>query len=215
FVDFESFVFMCVLFTPDQLERKNLRKLRFVLREVFPMTIIKDNTALIRAAEENLKKSLPDPERASLLSKIGYWQRDMGRLQDARQSLEESLALVPGHYETVKQLLTTLTKLGDKNATLELMGRLLRLDPHNPTVFDGCIIFARDSVVNWSDLLDLLETLRTDYRDDQLVQANCDFYACKLLMNTDPVSARKHLTTAQQSFRKLFPRGHQVFAALR
>lgn len=36
FVDFEDFVFMCVLFTSDQLERKNLSKLRFVLREVFP-----------------------------------------------------------------------------------------------------------------------------------------------------------------------------------
>ena len=35
FVDFETFVFMCVLFTPEQLERRNLRKLRFILREVF------------------------------------------------------------------------------------------------------------------------------------------------------------------------------------
>jgi tetratricopeptide (TPR) repeat protein len=215
FVDFESFVFMCVLFTPEQLESKNLRKLRFVLREAFPMTITRDNTASIRAAEEKLKESPSDAERASLLSKVGYWYRDMGRLQDARQSLEASLALAPGHYETVKQLLATLTKLGDKNATLELMSRLLRLDPHNPTVFDDCIVYARGSIVTWPDLLDLLETLKTEYPDDQLVQANCDFYAGKMLMNTDPVSARKRLIVAQGLFRKLFPRGHQVFAALR
>jgi len=206
---------MCVLFTPEQLERKNLRKLRFVLREAFPIKVTRDNTALIRAAEEKLKESPPDAERASLLSDIGYWYRDMGRMHDARQSLEESLALVPGHYETVKQLLATLTKLGDTNATLELMSRLLRLDPHNPTVFDDCIMYARGSTVSWSDLLDLLETLRTDYPDDQLVQANCDFYAGKVLMNTDPVLARKRFIVAQESFRMLFPRGHQVFAALR
>ena len=215
FVDFESFVFMCVLFTPEQLERKNLRKLRFVLREAFPMTITRDNTELIRAAEERLKESPPDAERALLLSKIGYWYRDMGRLQDARQSLEQSLALVPGRYEPVKQLLATLTKLGDKSATLELMSRLLRLDPHNPTVFDDCIIHAKGSTVSWPDLLHLLEALGTDYPEDQLVQANCNFYSGKVLMNTDPVSARKRLIAAQQSFRKLFPRGHQVFAALR
>ena len=154
FVDFESFVFMCVLFTPEYLERKNLRKLRFVMREAFPMTITTDNTALIRAAEEKLKESPLDAEKASLLSDIGYWYRNMGRLQDARHSLEESLALVPGHYETVKQLLATLTKLGDKNAMLELMSRLLRLDPHNPTAFDDCIMYARGSAVSWSDLLD-------------------------------------------------------------
>lgn len=215
FVDFETFVFMCVLFTPEQLERKNLRKLRFILREAFPMTVTRDNTAVIKAAEEKLKESLPDPERAALLSRIGWWYRDMGRLPDARKPLEESLALVPGDYETVKQLLATLTKLGDKNAALELMSRLLRLDPHNPTVFDDCIMYARSGTVSWSDLLDLLETLRADYSSDQLVQANCDFYAGKMLVNTDPVSARKRFIVAQEAFRKLFPRGHHVFSTLR
>src|ERR1700692_4890825 len=215
FVDFENFIFMCVLFTPEHMERKNLRKLRFVIGDAFPITVTHDHTAPIRAAEVKLKESLPVSERAGLLSQIGHWHREMGRWQDARQALEESLSIVPGHYETIKQLLATLIKLADKDATLDLMGRLVGLDPHNPTVFDDCIIYATGSAISSSDLLDLLETLRTDYRDDQLVQANCDFYACKLLMSADPVSARKHLTAAQQSFRKLFPRGYQVFAALR
>jgi tetratricopeptide (TPR) repeat protein len=215
FVDFENFVFMCVLFTPEPLERKNLRKLRFVLREAFPMTVTRDNTAVIKAAQEKLKESLPDTERARLLSEIGCWYRDMGQMQEARQALEASLALAPSHYETVKQLLATLTRLGDKTTTLELMSRLLRLAPHNPTVFDDCISYARRSTVSCSELLDLLEALKRDYPDDDLIRANCDFYAGKILLDADPVSARKRFVVAQASFRKLFPRGHQVFAALR
>jgi tetratricopeptide (TPR) repeat protein len=215
FVDFETFVFMCVLFTPEQLERKNLRKLRFILREAFPTAVTRDNTAEIKAAEKKLQESLPDPERASLLSRIGWCYRDMGRLQDARRPLEESLALAPGDYETIKQLLAVLTELDEKNATLELMGRLLRLDPHNPTVFDDCITYARGSTVSQFDLLGLFENLRMDYPDDALVQASSDFYAGKVLVNTDPVLARTRLVAAQKAFRKLFPRGHQVFAALR
>ena len=39
FIDFDGFVFICVLFTPEQLERKNLRKLRYILRDAFPMEI--------------------------------------------------------------------------------------------------------------------------------------------------------------------------------
>jgi tetratricopeptide (TPR) repeat protein len=214
FVDFENFIFMCVLFTPEQLERKNLRKLHFLLRDAFPMTVTYDHTALIRDAKEKLKELSSDRQRAWLLSKIGWWYEEMGRLQDARESLEKSLALVPG-YETVKQLLATLTKLDDKNATLELMGRLLRLYPHNPTVFDDCIMYAGRSTVGSADLLDLFETLGRNYPDDQLVQANCNFYAAKILLETDPESARNRLTTAQSEFRKLFPRGHQVFAELR
>jgi hypothetical protein len=52
FVDFDKFVFMCVLFTPEHLERKNLRKLRFVLREAFPMTVIHDAGAKEPAGEK-------------------------------------------------------------------------------------------------------------------------------------------------------------------
>ncbi len=157
FVDFENFVFMCVLFTPEQMERKNLRKLRLVLREAFPMTVTRDNSALISATEKKLEESPSRAERASLLSRIGWWYKDMNRLEDARRSLEESLALVPGHYETVKQLLAALTKLGDRNATLELMSQLLRFDPHNPTVFDDCVMYAgSSSKVGWSELLTCL-----------------------------------------------------------
>jgi tetratricopeptide (TPR) repeat protein len=178
------------------------------------MTVTRDNTEVIRAAEDKLNELLSDAERASLLSKIGWWYRDMGQLQHARQSLEQGLALIPGNYETVKQLLATSTTLGDKKATLELMSQLLRLDPHNPTVFDDCIRYTRGSVT-CTDLLSLFETLRIDCPDDQLVRANCDFYAAKILINTDPVSARNRLMAAQAAFRKLFPRGHQVFAVLR
>jgi hypothetical protein len=39
FIDFDEFVFMCVLFTTEPLERKNLRKFRFILRDAFPMSV--------------------------------------------------------------------------------------------------------------------------------------------------------------------------------
>jgi Restriction endonuclease len=39
FVDFNDFIFMCVLFSPDELAAKNLRKLRFLLRKVLPMRV--------------------------------------------------------------------------------------------------------------------------------------------------------------------------------
>ena len=95
------------------------------------------------------------------------------------------------------------------------MGKLLRLDPHNPTVFDDCIIYAKGTAVGWSDMINLLESLKEDYPDDKFVHANCDFYAGKILVGVDPVSARKRLIAAQKAFRTILPRTHQVFAALR
>lgn len=39
FVDFDGFIFMCVLFTRNDLSEKNLSKLRFVLRKVLPIHV--------------------------------------------------------------------------------------------------------------------------------------------------------------------------------
>ncbi len=39
FVDFKKFIFFCVLFSPVELEEKNLKKLRYILRKVLPLGI--------------------------------------------------------------------------------------------------------------------------------------------------------------------------------
>jgi hypothetical protein len=44
FVDFDGFIFMCVLFTRNDLSEKNLSKLRFVLRKVLPIRVKYKNT---------------------------------------------------------------------------------------------------------------------------------------------------------------------------
>jgi len=39
FVEFDEFIFFCVLFTPKELEAKNLRKLRYIMRCVLPLQV--------------------------------------------------------------------------------------------------------------------------------------------------------------------------------
>lgn len=214
FIDFDDFIFMCVLFTPEPLERKNLRKLRFILRDAFPMSVTHDHKARITAAEEKLKGALPIEERAGLLARMGLWYREMRNLRQSKRVLEESLSLVPNNYYALEELRSTLIRIGDRDAILKAMGELVRLDPHNPTVFDDCIAYASGGPVTKSDVLSTLDGLAKDYPDDHLVQANCDFYSGKILIETDPASARQHFVAAEQGFRKLFPPEHQVLAAV-
>jgi hypothetical protein len=69
--------------------------------------------------------------------------------------------------------------------------------------------------VTKSDVLSILDQLSKEYRDDELVRANCDFYSCKLLIETDPALAREHILAAEQRFRTLLPPKHEVFAAIK
>jgi uncharacterized protein HemY len=75
----------------EEFEEATLRNARPLL-----MTITGDNTALIQAAEAKLREPAPAEERAKLFAQIGRWYRDRNRLEEARRSLEESLALAPG-----------------------------------------------------------------------------------------------------------------------
>jgi len=49
FVDFPGFVFLCVLFTPTVRESSNLRKLRFVIRGAFQMSIVQPSAPAVEA----------------------------------------------------------------------------------------------------------------------------------------------------------------------
>lgn len=40
YVEFDGFIFFCVLFTPVELEKRNLRKLEFILRSVMPFNVV-------------------------------------------------------------------------------------------------------------------------------------------------------------------------------
>ncbi len=62
FIDFNGFVFLCVLFTPEPLERKNLRKLRFILRDAFPMSVTHIRKDGIAEAGERLQEAASKEE---------------------------------------------------------------------------------------------------------------------------------------------------------
>lgn len=216
FVEFDDVIFFAVLLTPTETQRPNIRRLESVMQQAVPIELQRDNTALIAKIREQLKESLPAPERARLLREAGHWYRDMDHLEQARAMLEESLSLDPdglNGYRTINELLPVLTGLRDRKRALEVMGHLLRLDPHNPTVFNDCFAFAAGWIER-GELLKIIDTLKAERLDDELLQANCDFYAGNVLLADNPSSARQRFAAARKTFRRIFPRKHQVFRML-
>jgi Restriction endonuclease len=47
FVEFDNFIFICVLFSPDELAQKNLSKLRFVMRKVVKLKVKREDPDFI------------------------------------------------------------------------------------------------------------------------------------------------------------------------
>ena len=94
-------------------------------------------------AEQNLAKALElaparHPERASLLARWGQAAQQQGRLQEAKEALDEALALHREHGETVAagRVLTELTsvlgRLGDRRAQDAIAEALTVLEAQPP-----------------------------------------------------------------------------------
>jgi len=217
FLEFRDVIFFAVLLTPQETQRSNIRRVESVMRQALPIEMKRDNTALITKIREQLEHNLPLSERARLLREAGYWYRDMDQLSEATVVLEESLLIVPDGadaYYTINELLPVLAGVRDSKRAKEVMSHLLRLDPTNPTVFNDCFKHAAGWIER-RDMLEIIDTLRREHSPNELVLANCDFYAGNVLTVDDPASARRRFTAARQVFRKLLPANHTVFRALR
>jgi tetratricopeptide (TPR) repeat protein len=216
FLEFDKVIFFAVLLTPTETQRSNIRRLESVMKTAVPIDFKRDNHALIARINEQLKEDVIPPERARLLRNMGHWYRDMDQLQEAKACLEESLALDPngsGGYWTINELLPVLVGLDDKKRAIQIMNHLLRLDPSNPTVFNDCFKFSAGWIER-AEVLQATEMLKAEHADNELIQANCDYYAGNILTIDDPDLAKRRFTVARNVFRKHFPRNHQVFRAI-
>lgn len=217
FLEFSDVILFAVLLTPIETQGPNIRRLESVMQQALRIELRRDNTRLIEKALQALGEHPSDSERTRLLREIGHWYRDMDRLDEARHALEESLSVAASSHEkywAAKELLAVLSKLGDKAASLKLTSQLLRFDPQNPTVFNDAIGIGRHHVSR-SEMLALIEALKKERPEDQLVQGNCDYYAGILLADVEPARARELFLAARRIFRRTRGTKDQVFSALR
>ena len=214
FVEREDAIFFATLLTPRETQRQNIRRLESVLRYAMPVKLRKDNSALIREKQSQLDEA-SESERVTLLREIGHWYRDMGDHAAAREALEECLTLEPKAYHAAKELIPVLMKLDDKAGVVEWLGRLLRLDPRNPTVFDDTIDFVRRGPVAPNELVTVMDDVAAEHEGDELVRATVDFYVAQLLAQRDSLAAIERASRAEEAFRRVVPRDHYVFATIR
>jgi hypothetical protein len=94
------------------------------------------------------------------------------------------------------------------------MARMLRLDPHNPTVFNDCFSLG-SGWLERDELLGLIKELTNEFRFDEFVQANCDFYSGNLLAQGNRALARQKFIAARRIFRRILPAESEVFKVIR
>lgn len=150
-------------------------------------------------------------ERPDLAGTVGETAEDFQR---ARVRLEEMLEEEPSDYWALKGLMAVLDHLDEPAELLVCLGRLLRLDPHNPTVFNDALDVVNRGAVTAADVVEVIDGLIAEQEADATTVASCHFYAAQLLWDERREEALKRLAAAERGFGEVFPRDHHVFAAV-
>jgi hypothetical protein len=93
FIEFDEFIFFCVMFSPTEVEKRNVRKLNYILRTVLPIRIRHDEEDLL----ETLKLR-PWDKRAFILL-IDQYRREK-RFDAYKNAVREYIALDYGNTYT-------------------------------------------------------------------------------------------------------------------
>ena len=145
YVEFEDFIFFCVLLTPKELRNKNLRKLEYILAKIIPIQVNFDNTKVIKSALQKIKKLSDKDERAKLRLQISDWYYEMDDITNAIKTIEDIILEFPSHYMASKRLLILRKKVNNKKILKSELDRYFNLNPQNPTIYNDIIdVFHND-----------------------------------------------------------------------
>ncbi len=205
YVEFEKFIFFCVLFTTKEFRNKNLRKLEYILGKIIPLNIEFDNVKIIEKALIELKSITNSEDRANLRLKLSRWYLEMDDLNNAINILEEIILESPSHYSASKRLLELRKKEHNKHKLKKELDRYFNLDPKNPTIYNDIIeIFQNDIKYIYDFLIKKVK----EYKDKHVI-ANIYFYLSQISTNNS--EAIDFLDKARKLFEEIFTKDYYIF----
>ena len=210
FVEFDEFCVFCVLFTPEQLKAKNIRKLEFVIERLLPMNVDLNSVAIakIDEYEKLMEKSSSIQEKADLLINIAQVHSDMKETKKAREKYLESIKMFPKNYVARLGLL----KLDFETSQREILtDEFFEIAPGNPSICQDLVslYLQKDKV---SSLTVFFEKKRKKYRRNNEILGNIHFALGNLFYhNKNDKSALSNFIHAEKSLEKCFDKDHYVF----
>jgi len=207
FVEFEDFCVFCVLFTPEQLKTKNIRKLEYVIERLLPMNVNLNSVAAVKISDlrKLMEESDSAQEKAEMLISIAEIHRDMKEFEDAEKIYDESIKLFPENYGAHLGLL----EIGYNSTKRdELITVFYNLSPGNRKICDDLVrLGIENEQIEFTEKL-LLD--KTEAEDENFESLGNIYYSLADLFYTEESmeTALKYFKLAKGNFEKCFDDEH-------
>jgi tetratricopeptide (TPR) repeat protein len=214
FVEFKEFIFFCVLFTPEELVEKNIKKLEYILSKVLPISI-NSNSVLhsnLNGLERRLKHEQDIIIKAEILIDQGNILKTLEKYQDSEEKYNDSLYILPTSYGAMIGKLDLLLKTKKTKKDIDkIVDNMFLLAPVNPTVCQD-ILKIFDEHNKSHNVITIFERKIKEYKDNEEAQGNINYHLGLLYFYlNDDKKANEHFSNAQKQFASSLDPQHDVF----
>lgn len=212
FIEFEEYCLFVVIFTPLELNIRNIKKLEYVIDRTLPAIIDIENIVKTQISElEQLISKVKDIEELSLLyDKKGHLLIEIEDFKNASNCFDKSIKL-HNCYNSWKGRLKLMFKT---KATSEeqqnLISEYINLAPTNPTIYqDLIVLFSKQNKLSDLELM-FLHHLSGEI-DDEACGSILYHLAQMTVQDSDINKPIGYLKQSKEYFKKVFTEDHYVF----
>jgi hypothetical protein len=203
YVDCDEFIAFFVLFTPEELHAKNLRKLNHLLQYTSPAKISFDNTKVIEQLESELPSITNLVERAAAFKQLADWYSEMDNDSDAIRCRRLCWDAYPEYYENIAPLILGELELDETEAAINYSISFFSFGPENPRVMQDLLtIYEKEKY--WVIFEELIHKLKQKYQKEEEALGNIFLhYAMYLNFYDREEKSIEHFKLAREQFRKV------------
>jgi hypothetical protein len=213
FIDCSEFIAFFVMFTPEQLESRNIRKLVHTLMYSIPSKIKFDNTKVIEQMKDRYQRISKPQEKSDALRQIADWYSEMECQEEAMNYRRLSFDAFPENYENIRPLISGELKLSQWESAIKYSLTFFSMDTANPRVMQD-ILTIYDTPACKETFDKLITKLETLYANKSEALGNIQFhYGMYLLNNGNNKLATEYFRSARNTFES-FDKRHYVIAQI-
>ncbi len=178
----------------------------------FIYTILKDNTNALKYAELAFEQYNDNKLKSDAARLIGNLQMSNKDTVSALKYYEKANELLPNNYFNIKPLITLYAKNNASKFT-EYSKKFYELEPTNPTIYNDLVAIYKDNN-KIEVLIDFLKSQLNNPKNNNLINANLNFYLGTASLNVNKKKAKEYYLKAKEIFNLVYKPDHDVFKSI-
>jgi tetratricopeptide (TPR) repeat protein len=206
YIDCGEFISFFVLFTPEELQDKNIRKLNHILKYSQPLQLEFDNHKLIEGLENKLINSRNEA-KASIYNQLAKLYSEMNDSNNEINCRRLCWNFDSGFYINISPLITCELMVSNFQEAISYSKHFFAMEPDNPRIMQDLItVFDNPTYLSYFEIL--INELITLYKSDKEASANIYFHYAIHLFNSKRVAEAAELFSLTKRLFKSFNKNH-------